>query len=80
MSILSFSDVAVTFGATTLLKDVSFTVAEGERWGIVGRNGAGKTTIFNLVTGALEPSKGVVSRASSLPCASSRPRSACTSR
>jgi ATP-binding cassette subfamily F protein 3 len=66
VSILSFSDVAVTFGATTLLKDVSFTVAEGERWGIVGRNGAGKTTLFKLVTGELQPSKGLVSRASNL--------------
>jgi len=66
VSILSFSDVAVTFGATTLLKDVSFTVAEGERWGIVGRNGAGKTTLFRLVTGELQPSKGLVSRASNL--------------
>jgi ATP-binding cassette subfamily F protein 3 len=66
VSILSFSDVAVSFGATTLLKDVSFTVAEGERWGIVGRNGAGKTTLFRLVTGELQPSKGLVSRASNL--------------
>ena len=66
VSILSFSEVAVTFGATTLLKDVSFTVAEGERWGIVGRNGAGKTTLFKLVTGEIEPSKGIVSRASNL--------------
>jgi ATP-binding cassette subfamily F protein 3 len=66
VAILSFSDVAVSFGATTLLRDVSFTVAEGERWGIVGRNGAGKSTLFRLVTGELEPSKGIVSRASSL--------------
>ena len=66
MTILSFSDVAVTFGATTLLQGVSFTVAEGERWGIVGRNGAGKSTLFRLVTGELEPSKGIVSRANDL--------------
>jgi ATP-binding cassette subfamily F protein 3 len=66
MTLLSFSDVAVEFGATTLFRDVSFTVAAGERWGIVGRNGAGKTTIFKLVTGERQPSRGTVSRASNL--------------
>jgi ATP-binding cassette subfamily F protein 3 len=50
--------VAVEFGATTLLRDVTFTVTEGERWGIVGRNGAGKTTLFRLVLGALAPARG----------------------
>ena len=45
---------------------MSFTVAAGERWGIVGRNGAGKTTLFRLITGALEPEAGIVSRAGAL--------------
>ena len=45
---------------------MSFTVAAGERWGIVGRNGAGKTTLFRLLTGALQPEAGVVSRAGAL--------------
>jgi ATP-binding cassette subfamily F protein 3 len=63
---LSFAGVSVEFGATTLLRDVSFTVAEGERWGIVGRNGAGKTTIFRLLTGEQRPTAGAVSRAGTL--------------
>lgn len=58
--------VCVEFGATTLLRDVSFTVAEGERWGIVGRNGAGKTTIFRLITGEQRPTAGAVSRVGGL--------------
>lgn len=62
MTILSISDVAVEFGATTILKDVTFTVAAGERWGIVGRNGAGKTTLFHLITGALAPTRGTIAR------------------
>jgi ATP-binding cassette, subfamily F, member 3 len=45
---------------------VSFSVSAGERWGIVGRNGAGKTSLFRLITGALEPEAGVVSRAGAL--------------
>ncbi len=62
MPVLAFSDVAVEFGATALLRDVNFSVSAGERWGVVGRNGAGKTTLFRLATGAVEPSRGVVVR------------------
>ena len=58
--------VRVEFGATTLLRDVSFTIGEGERWVIVGRNGAGKTTIFRLLTGDQRPTAGAVSRAGGL--------------
>jgi len=53
----------VDFGDTTLFSDVSFTVAPGERWGIVGRNGTGKTTLFRLLTGDLEPTRGSIVRA-----------------
>jgi ATP-binding cassette subfamily F protein 3 len=60
--ILSFSDVLVEFGATTLLSDVFFTVAAGERWGIVGWNGAGKTTLLRLIDGTLSPARGTVTR------------------
>lgn len=56
------SDVAVEFGATTLLRDVTFTVAAGERWGIVGRNGSGKTTLFRLVAGLMQPTRGAIAR------------------
>jgi len=62
VTILSCSDVSVEFGATTLLRDVNFTVAAGERWGIVGRNGAGKTTLLRLIDGSLAPARGVVTR------------------
>ncbi|HEX6670463.1 MAG TPA: ABC-F family ATP-binding cassette domain-containing protein, partial [Gemmatimonadales bacterium] len=66
MTQLSFAGVRVEFGATRLLDDVTFTVAHGERWGIIGRNGAGKTTLFRLITGELTPASGIVSRASGL--------------
>ncbi len=66
MTQFSVSGVAVEFGATRLFSDVTFTVARGEKWGVVGRNGTGKTTLFRLLTGEAEPTRGVVSRASAL--------------
>jgi ATP-binding cassette subfamily F protein 3 len=59
---LAISGVAVEFGATTLFKDITFTVAGGERWGIIGRNGTGKTTLFRLLTGEMEPTRGQIAR------------------
>ena len=66
MTQIALSGVAVEFGDTPILRDVTFTVGSGERWGIIGRNGTGKTTLFNLVTGALEPTRGAVTRARGL--------------
>jgi ATP-binding cassette subfamily F protein 3 len=59
---LAFSGVGVDFGAVTLFSNISFTVAARERWGIVGRNGTGKTTLFRLLTGDLSPTRGSISR------------------
>ncbi|MEO8227919.1 MAG: ABC-F family ATP-binding cassette domain-containing protein, partial [Gemmatimonadota bacterium] len=64
MTELAMSGVGVEFGATVLLSDVTFTVARGDRWGIVGRNGSGKTTLFRLFTRESEPTRGTVIRAS----------------
>ena len=62
MSLIALSGVGVEFGATTLFKDITFTIARGDRWGIVGRNGIGKTTLFKLITGAQQPTSGQVAR------------------
>jgi ATP-binding cassette subfamily F protein 3 len=59
---LSLSDIAVEFGATTLFRDITFTVGKGDRWGIVGRNGSGKTSLFKIITGTLTPARGAVAR------------------
>ena len=66
MTQIAFAGVGVDFGATKLFSDVSFTVASGQRWGIVGRNGTGKTTLFKLLTGELEPTRGIITRAPGL--------------
>ena len=62
MTLVSCSNIGISFGATELLKNITFTVAAGERWGIIGRNGAGKTSIFSVITGDLEPATGSVAR------------------
>ncbi len=62
MTQLAISNVAVEFGATTLFNDITFTVAAGDRWGVIGRNGTGKTTLFKLLTGERAPTRGAVSR------------------
>jgi ATP-binding cassette subfamily F protein 3 len=59
---ISVSGVSVQFGATTLFKDITFTAARGDRWGIIGRNGTGKTTLFRLITGEQEPTSGTVAK------------------
>jgi len=55
---LEMEGVGKRFGAVIALEDVTLTVAEGEVVGLVGRNGAGKTTAIHLATGLLRPSAG----------------------
>ena len=50
----------IQIGARTLLHPTNFHVAKGDKIGLVGRNGAGKTTAFNVVTGVYAPTNGAV--------------------
>ncbi len=56
------SNVTKSYGGTDVLKSVSFQVNPKERVGLVGRNGAGKTTIFRMITGQESPDEGEVVR------------------
>lgn len=60
------SDVTKSYGGTEILRGVSFQVNPGEKVGLVGRNGAGKTTVFRLITEKESPDTGGVFRANGL--------------
>jgi len=66
MTQIALAGVAVQFGATRVLDDVTVTVARGERWGIIGRNGSGKTSLLRVINGETDPAAGTVARASGL--------------
>lgn len=57
-------DVTVTFRNTTILDGVTWGVRTGERVGLIGENGCGKTTQLRLIAGLLEPSSGEVIKSS----------------
>lgn len=57
---LSAEGLSMTFGQTTALSDVSLHVEQGECLGIVGRNGAGKSTVVSILTGLQRPDSGTV--------------------
>jgi ATP-binding cassette subfamily F protein 3 len=60
------SDVHKSYGSQDVLRGLSVQINPGEHVGLVGRNGAGKTTIFRLVTGEETPDRGDVVRARGL--------------
>ncbi len=60
MIALSVSDVSLSFGADEVLRGVSFSVNDGDRVGVIGVNGAGKTSLFKIITGEYTPDSGAV--------------------
>ena len=60
MSVLAALDVTKAYGERQLLAKVSVTLADGERIGVVGRNGAGKSTFAKILAGVETPDGGSV--------------------
>ena len=58
MTLLRFDDVSLEFGDTPLLTHADFTLEPGERVCLIGRNGAGKTSLLRLITGQVQPDSG----------------------
>lgn len=59
-TILETRKLERTFGAVIAASDINITINEGEVLGVIGSNGAGKTTFVNMVTGYLTPSSGQI--------------------
>src|SRR4030088_2180920 len=57
---LRFVEVDVVRGEAPVLHGVTWTVSEGQRWAILGPNGSGKTTMLQLASGYLHPTRGHV--------------------
>ena len=57
---LTIKNLTKTYGEKVVLKDIDFTFEEGKIYGLIGRNGAGKTTFFNCLNEDVEIDKGEV--------------------
>ena len=57
---ISVSNLSRSYGSTLAVSNVSFEITSGEVVGLLGHNGAGKTTIMKMITGFIEPSSGSV--------------------
>ena len=57
---LTFANLALRRGTLLLFSDVSFTIHKGRKVGLIGANGAGKTSLFKLITGELEADTGAL--------------------
>ncbi len=62
MSILTLNNICLSYGITDILKNISFSVNEGDKVGIIGVNGAGKTSLLNIIYGSSESNSGTVNK------------------
>jgi len=63
---ISLDHVGVRFQGEELFSDISLLIGARDRIGLVGRNGTGKSTLFRVICGDLEPSEGIVARGADL--------------
>ena len=59
-SIIEFDNVSLSYGDRLILDNISFKINEGQIFGMLGPNGVGKSTIFNLITGLINPKNGKI--------------------
>ena len=62
--IISLDQVAISYGAALVLKDVTVKVEDDSRIGLIGVNGAGKSTLLNIIFGEIQPDEGTIARGS----------------
>ena len=59
-TLIDFENVSLAYGNRLILDNISFKINEGEIFGMLGPNGVGKSTIFNLITGLIKPKNGQI--------------------
>ena len=59
-TLINFENVSLSYGNRLILDNISFKINEGEIFGMLGPNGVGKSTIFNLITGLIKPKSGQI--------------------
>ena len=59
-SIVEFENISLSYGNRLILDNVNFKINEGQIFGMLGPNGVGKSTIFNLITGLIKPKTGKI--------------------
>ena len=58
--VLKLENISLSFGNRQILENINFEINKGEIFGMLGPNGVGKSTIFNLITGLISPEKGSI--------------------
>ena len=59
-SIIEFNKVSLSYGNRLILDNINFKINQGQIFGMLGPNGVGKSTIFNLITGLISPRNGII--------------------
>ena len=59
-TIIEFENVSLSYGNRLILDNINFKINEGQIFGMLGPNGVGKSTIFNLITGLIKPINGKI--------------------
>ena len=59
-SVIEFENVSLAYGNRLILDNINFKINEGQIFGMLGPNGVGKSTIFNLITGLINPGNGKI--------------------
>jgi len=59
-SVIEFENISLAYGNRLILDNINFKINEGQIFGMLGPNGVGKSTIFNLITGLISPQNGKI--------------------
>ena len=59
-NILKLQNISLSFQNRQILENINFEINQGEIFGMLGPNGVGKSTIFNMITGLIKPNSGEI--------------------